>query len=146
MSSFLPGSGDSAFGDPDTLPSRSEGTLPNSSSYPPQPGERVNHSGAGLPAGGSLAFRTLYANDAVKQAFANLNQPSIVLDSGSDDDDDDWEDRMDPVTFARYYATSNPHLAKIVQEHDEKMRVRLDKEITNWAQDVRSVTFEGDAL
>jgi hypothetical protein len=38
--------------------------------------------------------------------------------SDDDDEDDDWEDRMDPVTFARYYAASSPHLAKIVQEHD----------------------------
>jgi hypothetical protein len=148
MSSFPPGCGDSAFGGSDTLPSRNDGTVPSSGSYPFQPGERDNHPGAGLPAGGSLAFQALYANDAVKQAFASLNRPSMVLDSGSDDDDedDDWEDRMDPVTFARYYAASSPHLAKIVQEHDEKMRVRLDQEITNWAQGVRSVTFEGDAL
>lgn len=79
-----------------------------------------------------------------------LNQPSMVLDSGSDDDDEDndWEDRMYPVTFVRYYAASSPHLTKIVQEHDQtrKMRVRLDQEITNWAQRVQSVAFEGDAL
>ena len=59
---------------------------------------------------------------------------------------DDWEDKMDPVTFARDYAACSPHLARILQEHDEKIHVRLNQEITNWAQDVRSVTFEGDAL
>jgi hypothetical protein len=42
-----------------------------------------------------------------------------MLDS---DDDDEWEDRMDPVAFARYYAAQNPHLAKIVHDHDVKMR------------------------
>jgi hypothetical protein len=131
-----------------TVPSSLEGSVsepPNAESpLPSQLGERDNHPGAGLPAGGSLAFQALYANDAVKQAFASLNQPSMVLHSGSDDDDDeddDWEDRMDPVTFARYYAASSPHLARIVQEHDQKVRLHLDQEITNWAQ---GVTFEGD--
>lgn len=145
VSLFLPGSGDSAFEGSDTLPSRDDGTVPSSGSYPSQLGKRDNDPGAGLPAGSSLAFQALYANDAVKQAFVSLNQPSVVLDSGSDDDDedDDWEDRMDPVTFARYSAASSPHLAKIVQEHDQKVRLRLDQEITNWAQEV---TFEGDAL
>ena len=147
MSSFPPGSGDSTFGGPDTLPSGNDGTVPGGGSHPHQPGES-NNPGAGSPAGGSLAFQALYANDAVKQGFASLDQPSMVLDSDFDDDDeeDDWEDRMDPVTFARYYAASSPHLAKIVQEHDQKMCVRLNEEITNWAEGVRSVTFESDAL
>jgi len=94
MSPFPPGSGDSAFGGPDTLPSGNDGTVPGGGEYPHQPGERDNHPGTGSPAGGSLAFQALYANNAVKQAFANLDQPSMALDSGSDDDDedDDWED------------------------------------------------------
>ena len=72
----------------------------------------------------------------------------MVLDSGSDDDDEDndWEDRMYPVTFVRYYAASSLHLTKIVQDHDQKMCIRLDQEITNWSQGVQSVAFEGDAL
>ncbi|KAM6488962.1 hypothetical protein JOM56_015598 [Amanita muscaria] len=142
MYPFPLGSGISAFGGPDSMPSGND-TVPGASSYTHQPG-------AGLPAGSSLAFQALYANDAVKQAFASLHKPYIVLDSGSDDDDDDddnpdWEDTMDPVTFARYYAAFNPHFAKIVQEHDQKMRERLDQEITNWAKGVQSETIEGDA-
>jgi hypothetical protein len=89
-----------------------------------------------------LALQALYANDAVKHAFADFDQPSMTLDSGSDDDDDDdddddnWEDNMDPITFARYYAVGNPLLAKIVQEHDQKMRERLNQGITNWVEGV----------
>jgi len=29
-------------------------------------------------------------------------------------------------------------MAKIVQEHDQKMRERLNQEITNWAEGVQS--------
>lgn len=147
MSPFPPGSGDSTFGGPDAPPSGND-TVPGSSSYHHQLGERDNHPGAGLPTGGSLTFQALYANDAVKQAFTSLDQPSTVLDSGSDndgdDDDGDWEDRMDPITFARHYAACNPHMARIVREHNQKMRERLDQEITNWTERVQSDTFEDD--
>ena len=74
----------------------------------------------------------------------------MVLDSGSDnhDEDNNWEDRMDSVAFkfARCYAASSPHLAKIIQEHNQKMCIHLNQEIMNWAQGVQSVTFEGDML
>jgi hypothetical protein len=145
MSPFPPGNGNSVFKGPDAPPSEND-TVPGSGSYPNQPGKRGNHPGAGLPAGSSLALQALYANDAVKQAFASLDQPPMVLDSGSDDDDEDgdWEDRMDPITFARHYAACNPHMARIVQEHDQKMRERLDQEITNWTEGVQSETFEDD--
>jgi hypothetical protein len=45
----------------------------------------------------------------------------LILDSDDDDDDDDWEDGIDPNTFAGHYAapSQNPHLAKIVQDHDD---------------------------
>ena len=48
-----------------------------------------------------------------------------------DDDEDEWEDNMDPNTFARYYAAGNPFLAKIVEEHDQKMRELLNQRIVN---------------
>jgi hypothetical protein len=48
---------------------------------------------------------------------------------------------MDPITFGRCYAAGNPLLAKIVQEHDEKMRERLDQGIMNWMEGVQSETF-----
>jgi hypothetical protein len=87
-------------------------------------------------AGTSLALQALYANDAVKRAFADFDQPSMTLESFSDDayddDDDDWEDNMDPITFARYYMVGDPLLAKIVQEHDQKVRERLNQGIANW--------------
>jgi hypothetical protein len=76
-----------------------------------------------------LALQALYANEAVKQVFASLHRPSMVLDSSSDDDDedDDWEDRMYPITFARYYAACNPHMARIVQEHDQNASIRRSR-------------------
>jgi hypothetical protein len=92
-----------------------------------------------------LALQALHANDAVKHAFADLDQSSITLDSYSDDDGDDegevWEDNMDPITFARYYAAGNPLLAKIVQEHDQKMSERLNQGIANWVEGVQSETL-----
>jgi hypothetical protein len=89
-----------------------------------------------------LALQALYANDAVKHAFLDFDQPSMTLDLGSDDDDDDdnWEDNMDPITFTRYYAAGNPLLAKIVQEHDQKMRELRDQGIVNWVEGVQSKT------
>jgi hypothetical protein len=90
-----------------------------------------------------LALQALYSNDAVKRAFADLDRRSTLEPYPGDDSDDEdeiWEDNMDPITFARYYAASNPLLAKIVQEHDEKMRERLDRGILNWVEEVQSET------
>jgi hypothetical protein len=114
MSPFPPGSRYFAFGGPDTLPSENDGTVSGGGPHPHQPGERDIHPRASLPAGGSLAFQTLYANDAVKQAFASLDQPSVVLYSGSDDDDedDDWEDRMDSLGIMRLSIHTWPGLSE----------------------------------
>ena len=139
MPSVHPGSGGGAAGGPDGSPTADD-TISGSRS-PPRPVGDNNHDGSRLPAGTSLALHALYANEAVKHAF--MNQPSLTLDLGSDDDDDDdddnWEDNMDPITFARYYAAGNPHLAKIVQEHDQKMRERRDQQIVDW---IGGVQFE----
>ena len=71
----------------------------------------------------------------------------MTLDSGSDDNDNDdnnnnnnnnWEDNMDPITFNRYYAASHPVLAKVVQEHDQKVRERLNQGIAGWLEGVQS--------
>jgi hypothetical protein len=140
MPSVHPGSGGAAGG-PDGSPA-ADGTISGSRS-PPGPVGDNNHDGSRLPAGTSLALHALYANEAVKHAF--MNQPSLTLDLGSDDDDNDdddddnWEDNMDPITFVRYYAAGNPLLAKIVQEHDQKMRERRDQQIVDW---IGGVQFE----
>jgi len=66
-----------------------------------------------------------------------------MLNSDEDSEDNDnkeWEDRMDPVMFARYYADQNPHLVKIVQDHNAKMRERLDEGIVSWMESVQSET------
>ena len=115
---FLLGGGNSAPEVPDAS-SSSKDTVPGSGSSQ-YPGQDSHHGGTGLGAHGSLALQALYSTDAAKNAFASLscrNQPALMLDSdedSEDDDDEEWEDRMDPVTFARYYADQNPHLAKIV--------------------------------
>jgi hypothetical protein len=66
----------------------------------------------------------------------------VTLNSDPEDDDEIWEDNMDPITFARYYAAGNPLLARIVQEHDEKMRERLNQGVMNWVEGVQSETPE----
>ena len=88
-----------------------------------------NDDGGGPSAGTSLALQALYANVAVKHRLADLTPFSKPCDPDPDDDSDDdegdddsWEDTMDPITFARYYAATSLHLARIVQEHDRKMR------------------------
>jgi hypothetical protein len=143
MSPFPPGSGDVAAGEPDVSPTGDD-TVPGSSLSPRRPGGNNNHDGMGFSASTSLALQALYANDAVKRAFADFDQPSMTLDLGSDDDDDDdddnWEDNMDPITFARYYMAGDPLMAKIVQEHDQKLRERLNQGIANWAEVVQYET------
>ena len=60
----------------------------------------------------------------------------MTLDSGSDDDDDDdddsWEDNMDPITFLLdTMRLALRSVAKIVQEHDQKMR-HLNQSRRKW--------------
>lgn len=95
----------------------------------------------------SPALQALYAPNAVRQALARLsiwdNAYTTVLsldDEDDDDDDSEWEDNMDPVTFARYYANTIPQFAKIVQDHDRAARARLDRRITDWTGGVGLVT------
>jgi len=64
----------------------------------------------------------------------------LILYSDDDDDDDYWEHEMDPNTFARCYGAHNPHFAKLVQDHDDKMRERLIEGIASWVKGVQSET------
>ncbi|KAH9995386.1 hypothetical protein BJV74DRAFT_883905 [Russula compacta] len=145
MPSFPQGGGSATPG-PHDASSLGKDTAPGSgSSQHPMQDSGLGTAASG--AGGSFALQALYATDVVKQAFANLSnhdRPVLILDSNDDDvdddDDDDWEDGMDPITFARYYAAQNPHLAKIVQDHDSKMRQRRNKGITRWVEGVQSET------
>jgi hypothetical protein len=85
-------------------------------------------------------LQALYASNAVRQALARLSirhkayANVLALDDDEDDDDDDseWDDNMDPVTFARYYANTIPQCARIVQDHDRAARARLVRKITDW--------------
>jgi hypothetical protein len=140
-----PGGGSTATGDPDTSPSGKDKVAGGGSTQDPKK-DSGNNGGATFGAGGSTALQALYATDAVKQAFANLSsrgQAALILDSDEDDEDDDddnddWEDRMDPIEFARYYAAQSPHLAKIVQDHEDKMRGRLVEGVSNWVREIQS--------
>lgn len=134
-----PRGGSAAPGAPDTS-SLEKDTVPGNGSSE-HPRQDSGYGGAAFGAGGSSALQALYATDAVKQAFASLSyrdRPALILDSDDDDDDDDWEDRMDPIEFARYYAAQNAQLAKIVQDHDDKMRKRLDERIRSWVEGMQS--------
>jgi hypothetical protein len=106
-----------------------------------------SYGGAAFGASGSSALQALYATDAVKRAFESLFyhcQLALIPDDDDDDDDEDdddeWEDNMDPVTFARYYADLHPHFARIVQEHDDKMHERLVDGIASWVKGVQYET------
>ena len=87
-------------------------------------------------------MQSLYGTDAVGEAFKRLSlrdeSGDIILysDDGSDDDDA-WEDNMDSITFAQYYAGPlNPHFVKMVQDHDNETRARLHRDIMGWAEGV----------
>ncbi|KIM79134.1 hypothetical protein PILCRDRAFT_569417 [Piloderma croceum F 1598] len=74
----------------------------------------------------------------IREAFTrlfNCGESGFIFlgsDDGSDDDEA-WEDNMDPLTFAGYYAgPSNPHFVKIVQHHDRETRARFDHEMKSW--------------
>ena len=63
----------------------------------------------GPSAGPSLALQSLYANDAFKHPLADLHpyfkpfipEPDFDDSDSNSDSEDNWEDEMDPVTFAR---------------------------------------------
>ena len=139
MPPFSPGGGSAAPGAPDTS-SLGKDTVPGSGSSQ-HPRQDSGNGGAAFGAGGSSALQALYASVAVKQAFASLSyrdQPVLILDSDDDnDDEDDWEDRMDPIAFARYYGAQSPHLARIVQDHDDNMRERLVEGVIGWVRGIK---------
>ena len=87
-------------------------------------------------------MEALCATEVVREAFTRLfnrDESNLIFpdsDEGSDDDED-WEDNMDPLTFARYYAgPSIPHFVKMVEDHDRETRARLDHKIKSWAKGV----------
>jgi hypothetical protein len=77
-------------------------------------------------------------SEAFKRLFNRDKSGHIFLDSDDgSDDDENWEDNMDPLTFARYYAgPSNPHFFKMVQDHDRETRARFNNEIKSWVEGV----------
>ena len=89
-----------------------------------------------------MALQSLYANDAAKHPLTHLPPYAKPLDPEPDFDDSDydsdasWEDRMDPITFARYYAATSPALAKYVREYDQIMSERLNQRVAAWVDGV----------
>ena len=104
----------------------------------------TGYGGVAFETGGGCALQALYSTDAVKRAFATLsyyaNLALLDDDDDDDDDDDEWEDRMDPITTLRYYAADCPLSAKIVQEHDDKMRERLNEGTASWLEGIQPET------
>ena len=98
----------------------------------------------GPSAGASLPLQSLYANDAVKHPLIHLPPCAKPLDPEPDFDDSDsdsdsdgsWEDRMDPITFARYYAATSPALAEYVREYDQTMSECLNQRVAMWIDGV----------
>lgn len=152
-----PGDGDASSGGADAaFTGDSAPPRPDPNQNQEQPGNGDGSSEGNAPSNGSSALRALYSTDAVREAFAHLSQYStsstsldIDIDTDDDcddfddddfddddDDDDEWEDNMDPVTFARYYAPQNPYYAKIVEDHDRAVQERLDRDIKEWAAQV----------
>jgi hypothetical protein len=88
-------------------------------------------------------LQAFYATEAVQDAFVDLwyrELPTLILDSVDGDDDDVVVvgNEMDPITFARYYGARIPPLAKMVQDHDDKMRERLVEGVSTWLKGVQS--------
>jgi hypothetical protein len=64
-----------------------------------------NRGDENFAAGGSTALEDLYSTGVVREAFTRLfnrDEPGLILDSDDgSDDDEDWEDNIEPLTFAR---------------------------------------------
>ena len=95
-----------------------------------------------------MELEALYATEIVKEALTRLFNRDvshfIFLDLGDGSDDDEaWENNMDPLTFARYYARpSNPQFVKIVQDHDRETCTRFEDKMKVWAEGVISADSE----
>ena len=95
-----------------------------------------------------MELEALYATEVVKEALTRLFNRDVSrvifldLDDGSDDDEA-WENNMDPLTFARYYARpSNSHFVKMVQDHDRETCTRFEDKMKVWAEGVISADSE----
>jgi hypothetical protein len=138
-------------GNDDVAPRRSDPLLPDNNVSPhndsclQQPKQNNSHDGGNHATGGSPAWQTLFASDAVRRALKNLSDQDkrsatrLVADDDDDDDDDDdseWEDNMDPIEYCRCLASQIPIYAKIVEDHDRKVRERCNIDISNWIESV----------
>ena len=128
------------------VPDASRKDIASDIGSPQHPRQGSGYYGGAAFGAGSAAVQALYATDAVKKAFAEFlfQKKALILDSDDDDDDDsdnpNWEDRMDPVTFARYYAPQSLLWARFVQEHDDKMREHFNEGIFNWLEDIQTAS------
>ena len=89
-----------------------------------------------------MALQSLYANNAAKHplthllSYAKSLDPEPDLDDSDFDSDGSWEDRMDPITFARYYAATSSALAEYVRGYDQIMSECLNQRVATWVEDV----------
>ena len=90
--------------------------------------------------GGSPAWQALFASDAVRRAFKNFssrdNEDEDEDDDEDDEDDGEWEEIRDPIEYCRCLASQIPMYAKIVEDHDRKVRERRNLDISNWIESV----------
>ena len=114
-------------------------------------GQSNNRDVGNFTAGRSMELEALYTTELVKEAFMRLINCDIsgfiFLDSDDGSNDDEaWEDNMDPFTFARYYAgPSNPHFVKMVQDYDHETHTCFKGEMKSWAKGVVSADPEFSA-
>ncbi|KDQ19489.1 hypothetical protein BOTBODRAFT_440312 [Botryobasidium botryosum FD-172 SS1] len=130
------GDGNASFGG--SGPSSGNHILLSHPTHTQTSGEDASGSDGGANLGGSAELQALYASDSVKLAYETLarrpEEGVIYIDGDDDDEDDDeeWEDTMDPVTFARYYAPQNPYMAMIVERHEKKVQQDLERDTKRW--------------
>ncbi|KDQ08115.1 hypothetical protein BOTBODRAFT_584544 [Botryobasidium botryosum FD-172 SS1] len=113
-------------------------------------GQSSGHNEGKPDSGGSAELQALYASPFVKRAYEELTRQfdesrtlCLAFDEDYEDDGEEWEDNMDPVTFARYYASQDPHFAMIVEEHDRWVRENLERDTVGWLDGLVSAGAPG---
>jgi hypothetical protein len=113
---------------------------PHDDSCIQQPKQNNSHDGGNHATGGSSAWHTLFVSDAVRRALKNFSDwdkhfaTRLVADD--DDDDSEWEDNMDPIEYCRCLANQIPIYAKLVEDHNRKVREHCNLDISNWIKTV----------
>lgn len=89
--------------------------------------------GGRAPTGRNSKLQDIDAVDAIHDGLSMTTLGSSLCDL--DDDDEDWKNTTDPVTFMRDMAAGTPHpiITKFLEDHDREERMRLESKISSWA-------------